>query len=537
MSATEEVMAGCRNAWLLVQVPAGLLSFAVAVLAGTGCHHPAESTDSGASVAAPPVPELPAPFAAVRIGMTDVELKTMFPPLEDITNCAPRLVGGDAAIPTQIPGAEKNPRSRCARTIDIAGMTSGELSAEADWMKKVDDVAVRSGRDASDYRAGGRDVFAQIRGSIRAATVPEAALVTADRGTHATAFAAVDSVETDLVNGAIAFAEEHTTRRTLSALISDGCDDLDADRVSKYVSGGYTLATIDADAHSRVVYGKCRGPFLQGEKKLQTKLLRRAGGLAGVGLARASRTDHQLNPDDPATFAIYSSRSKLDQPVAKFGVMIANALPQTEAYWHGAVVLLPGEGAKTDWRSAVVWIRDGKVARILVNITADDKLGDLPKTLADIYGAPGTTQGTVTTWSLAGNTARLDIGGAVSLVLESPSAHSMVSTTSTATVASAASATATTVTAQPTSTTIATMATPTATTAAVVAGHGTLNVGASGGWCNVAIDGAPKGPTPQSGLELSSGPHRVTCTTGDGKTQSATVNVPVDGTARQKFEL
>ncbi len=68
-------------------------------------------------------------------------------------------------------------------------------------------------------------------------------------------------------------------------------------------------------------------------------------------------------------------------------------------------------------------------------------------------------------------------------------------------------------------------------------GAGKLNVGASGGWCNVAVDGAPKGPTPLAGIELSSGSHRVSCTTGDGKTQSTMVNVPVDGTARYKFNL
>jgi len=68
-------------------------------------------------------------------------------------------------------------------------------------------------------------------------------------------------------------------------------------------------------------------------------------------------------------------------------------------------------------------------------------------------------------------------------------------------------------------------------------GSGKLNVGASGGWCNVSVDGASKGPTPLAGIELSSGPHRITCTTGEGKTQSTTVNVPIDGTARYKFTL
>ncbi|MEA2746807.1 MAG: eukaryotic-like serine/threonine-protein kinase, partial [Myxococcales bacterium] len=69
------------------------------------------------------------------------------------------------------------------------------------------------------------------------------------------------------------------------------------------------------------------------------------------------------------------------------------------------------------------------------------------------------------------------------------------------------------------------------------AGSGKLNVGASGGWCNVTVDGAPRGATPVAGVELSAGTHRVTCTTAEGKTQSATVTVPVDGTARYKFTL
>lgn len=68
-------------------------------------------------------------------------------------------------------------------------------------------------------------------------------------------------------------------------------------------------------------------------------------------------------------------------------------------------------------------------------------------------------------------------------------------------------------------------------------GSGKLNVAAQGGWCNVAVDGAPRGATPVAGIELSSGPHRITCTTPEGKTMNASVNVPVDGVARYKFSL
>ena len=76
-----------------------------------------------------------------------------------------------------------------------------------------------------------------------------------------------------------------------------------------------------------------------------------------------------------------------------------------------------------------------------------------------------------------------------------------------------------------------------AVTPAAQAGAGKLNVGASGGWCNVTVDGTARGATPVAGVELSAGTHRVTCTTADGKAQSATVTVPADGTARYKFTL
>ncbi|HRG99434.1 MAG TPA: hypothetical protein PLR99_24475, partial [Polyangiaceae bacterium] len=72
---------------------------------------------------------------------------------------------------------------------------------------------------------------------------------------------------------------------------------------------------------------------------------------------------------------------------------------------------------------------------------------------------------------------------------------------------------------------------------AAAAGVGKLNVGASGGWCNVTVDGKPRGATPAAGIELSAGAHKVTCTTAEGKALSATVTVPVDGVARYKFSL
>jgi serine/threonine-protein kinase len=68
-------------------------------------------------------------------------------------------------------------------------------------------------------------------------------------------------------------------------------------------------------------------------------------------------------------------------------------------------------------------------------------------------------------------------------------------------------------------------------------GTGKLNVGARGGWCNVAIDGAGRGPTPVAGVVLSAGTHTVTCTPEGGRPQSASVRVEPDATARFSFTL
>jgi serine/threonine protein kinase len=75
------------------------------------------------------------------------------------------------------------------------------------------------------------------------------------------------------------------------------------------------------------------------------------------------------------------------------------------------------------------------------------------------------------------------------------------------------------------------------TTPAPQGGNGKLNVGASGGWCNVTVDGVARGATPVAGIDLSAGPHRVTCALSDGKVQVATVVVPADATTRYRFAL
>ena len=96
-------------------------------------------------------------------------------------------------------------------------------------------------------------------------------------------------------------------------------------RIEKYVSGEYSLAQIDADAHSRVVYGKCRYPYLQHEAHLQRMFIARTGALGAIGLSRATQSDRTLQPETPSTYATYASRMHLSAAKAKLGVQVANA--------------------------------------------------------------------------------------------------------------------------------------------------------------------------------------------------------------------
>ncbi len=73
--------------------------------------------------------------------------------------------------------------------------------------------------------------------------------------------------------------------------------------------------------------------------------------------------------------------------------------------------------------------------------------------------------------------------------------------------------------------------------AAATAGTGKLNVSAHGGWCNVTIDGAARGPTPVAGVLLPAGTHTVVCAPEAGKPMSASVHVDADSTARYAFSI
>jgi serine/threonine-protein kinase len=73
--------------------------------------------------------------------------------------------------------------------------------------------------------------------------------------------------------------------------------------------------------------------------------------------------------------------------------------------------------------------------------------------------------------------------------------------------------------------------------AAAATATGKLNVSARGGWCNVTIDGTPRGPTPIAGIVLPAGAHSVVCTPEGGKAMNASVRVEADSTARYAFSI
>jgi serine/threonine protein kinase len=78
---------------------------------------------------------------------------------------------------------------------------------------------------------------------------------------------------------------------------------------------------------------------------------------------------------------------------------------------------------------------------------------------------------------------------------------------------------------------------PPAAPAQAVVGSGKLSVAARGGWCNVTVDGAGRGPTPVAGIVLPAGSHTVTCTPETGHPQTGTVRIEADGIARYYFNL
>ncbi len=68
-------------------------------------------------------------------------------------------------------------------------------------------------------------------------------------------------------------------------------------------------------------------------------------------------------------------------------------------------------------------------------------------------------------------------------------------------------------------------------------GSGRLLVTATPGWCNLAIDGKDRGPTPIAGIDLPSGAHQLRCDAPGGKVKTASVTIQDGATSRIKLAL
>lgn len=365
----------------------------------------------------PPPMQLPGPFSDLRIGAAVAELNTLFPPTEDTISCVPRLVGDNQVPRIVSPALAQTARSSCARVEQMAGLSKAERLKMAEAAKTLGTADGPAALDAMIL------AMAQVRGSVRAGTIDEAALIDATREQATSAHELVPITASQLMTGMAAFVRPRQARREIAAVLAEDCSGSDPERARTYVFGGCSLGQIDGAARARVSYGKCRNAYLQNEHRLQLRFLRSTGALGAIGLARAARPDRALDPSNATSFVAYTTRAHLDLSTAKLGVQIANGIKEAESYWAGAIALTPGvdEGP---WQDAVVWIRDGRVARVLVNIRDDKQLGDLAAALDKAFASKGMTKDAITTWGLPGGiVARLDLGAALCLVVERSSAN------------------------------------------------------------------------------------------------------------------
>jgi eukaryotic-like serine/threonine-protein kinase len=64
-----------------------------------------------------------------------------------------------------------------------------------------------------------------------------------------------------------------------------------------------------------------------------------------------------------------------------------------------------------------------------------------------------------------------------------------------------------------------------------------LELTATPGWCAIAVDGKPRGPTPLAALEVPAGEHRISCITPDGKERTAILDAAGGATEKYLFIL
>lgn len=423
------------------------------LLVGCRSRATAESMASASAVAPPPPrPMLPAPYEQVRLGLSLAELTRLFPPSGPIDRCAPQIVGEAAAAPAASSGAsgqattpppapsgsaaaqgpEGNERSSFCPGVSLLGGASAEEALA--MMGELSDR--RRPSSAGEKMVAWLNVLGQVRGSLRAGQLTEADLLAVAPSPLGDARGALVSVTDMLFEGALTFVRPRQARRPIAAVVREDCTGIDPERAREYVLGQMSFGQLDQQARQRVANGKCLGAYVQHEGAMQRGFVAQTGGLAGIGLARASRPDRQLKPDEPATYTVYSLRSGLSAPAARLGVRLANALPATERFWSGAIAL--SDKSEGPLGVALVWLEQGKVARVLVNLASEKSLPELQKSLTALHGNPTRTAGRQTHWTLpGGEDLTLDQGASLSLRLGTFSPPAATSATAPAPSASA----------------------------------------------------------------------------------------------------
>lgn len=343
-------------------------------------------------------------YLQVRLGMPSGELMELFPAQESVESCAPRLIGTEPARPRD----QQTPFSRCANSHDLGGMTTQELSIMAHAI-----IEHETGNRVTVLGGALNFVLGQVRGSVHAGAVHEKEVEAAGSGKRGAE--AVFMAATKLLDGARASARIRNSRRSICAVLQEDCNGVDADKLRDYALTSWSYGKIDGLARRRC--GPCRGKYVANEKDYQLLYVLNAGAFAGLGLAQAGKTE-PLNPGETKQYAQYTSRSKLDASTARLGVLLANAVPRSESYWKGAILLDRGKTADKQWGNAIVWLQDGIVSRVLLNISEASHLEGLPVVLSRHFGSQPVQQGSVYIWTLTeGRSAKLDVGVALSLEL------------------------------------------------------------------------------------------------------------------------
>lgn len=371
-------------------------------ISAVGCSKDEEVALSAASAtasAAAEGPHLPAPFRSVRLGMTEAQLDARYPPAEE--ECAVELVGVARAEP-----AGSGRRRRCVTIDDVAGLTRQERAAvqtAAEAVEPLDEERRALMVEALVLTA------AQLRGAVRSGHLAAGAIAAVTDGVAPEERLVTAAVK--LVEGATAFARDERSRRVLGAVFAEDCSGVDPVALREYLAGEMTLDDIDERSQKRVGSGPCKANYVRHEKVIRRQFVALTGALAGVGLARAGlEEEERLDPDDQASFTAYSTRSRLDAPLAALGVRLALALPNVEATFAKGWVLASGD-AKAPFRDAIIWFAGGKLDRVVVNLPVTEGYPQAKRAFDAMYGA-ATSDGTGLKWSLPGGagTARLDFG-------------------------------------------------------------------------------------------------------------------------------